>query len=102
MQSLIKYACKISNWLTEALNYLAPWVILFIRFYLLKIFFISGWLKLTSWPSTLYLFQNEYKIVGLSPVLAAYIGTAAELGLPLFLLVGLGARLPALLLFIFN
>jgi len=102
MPWLIKLACKISNLLTEALNALASVGTLAVRLYLLKVFFLSGWLKLTTWSSTLYLFQHEYKIVGISPPLAAYIGTAAELVLPILLVLGFGARLPALALFVFN
>ena len=34
--------------------------------------------------------------------MAAYLGTAAELILPIFIVLGLGGRFPALFLFIFN
>ena len=38
----------------------------------------------------------------LSPVAAAYLGTAAELGLPVLLALGLAGRFAALSLFLFN
>ncbi len=34
--------------------------------------------------------------------MAAYLGTAAEITLPIFLMLGLGARIPATALFVFN
>lgn len=102
MKYLINFVCKISNLITDSLNFSAHFVALGIRAYLSKIFFWSGWLKLTSWSSTLYLYEHEYKIVGMSPVMAAYLGTAAEVALPIFLIFGLGARIPATILFAFN
>src|SRR5688572_2003991 len=102
MKFLLQFFCKISNIVTHCLNFSSHFVALGIRAYLCKIFFWSGWLKLTSWSSTLYLFQHEYKIVGMSPVMAAYLGTAAEIALPIFLILGLGARIPAVALFVFN
>ncbi len=102
MKSLIKLACSLSNLLTQTLDLLSSLAALAIRLYILQVFFSSGWLKLTSWSSTLYLFENEYKIVGLSPVTAAYLGTAAEITLPALMALGIGARLPAVALFVFN
>lgn len=102
MKHLINFVCKISNLITDSLNFSSHLVALGIRAYLCQIFFWSGWLKLTSWSSTLYLFEHEYKVVGMSPVMAAYLGTAAEVALPIFLILGLGARIPATALFVFN
>jgi putative oxidoreductase len=93
---------KFSNQLTEWMNNYSSFVALVARLYVAYQFFQSGWLKITSWPSTLNLFQNEYKIIGMSPEIAAYLGTAAELVLPVFFLLGLGARSPALIFFIYN
>ncbi len=102
MKFLIAFLCKMSNLFTTCLNFSSHFVVLGVRAYLAKIFFWSGWLKLTAWSSTLYLFEHEYKIIGMSPLVAAYLGTAAEVVLPIFLILGLGARIPATLLFIFN
>jgi putative oxidoreductase len=52
--------------------------------------------------STFTLFEYEYHVPLLPPMLAAYLGTAAELLLPVFLLLGLGTRYAALALFAFN
>ena len=67
-----------------------------------KIFFQSGLTKIQSWDTTIMLFQYEYNVPILSPELAAYLATAAELTLPILLLVGLISRPTALALFIFN
>lgn len=72
------------------------------RFYLFKVFFVSGLTKINNWQSTVFLFENEYDVPLLPAEFAAKLGTGAELALPVLLLFGLGARLPALFLFIFN
>ncbi|EPX9362516.1 DoxX family protein [Aeromonas veronii] len=77
-------------------------VLLLARLWVASVFFTSGWLKLTAWDSTLYLFESEYQVPLLPWLWAAYLGTAAELLLPLFLLAGLFTRPAALLLFGFN
>ena len=48
------------------------------------------------------LFTDEYKVPLLSPALAAAMGTAGELGLPVLLVLGLGGRFAALGLFVVN
>ncbi|MFM4746454.1 DoxX family protein [Aeromonas veronii] len=77
-------------------------VLLLARLWVASVFFTSGWLKLTAWDSTLYLFESEYQVPLLPWLWAAYLGTATELLLPLFLLAGLFTRPAALLLFGFN
>jgi putative oxidoreductase len=61
------------------------------------VFFRSGMLKVAGWSdgNTLALFQNEYQLPLLPPELAAYLATAAELSLPLFLFAGLLTRYAA-------
>ena len=73
-----------------------------IRLYLARVFIASALTKLNDWSITLALFENEYHVPVLSPAAAAFLGTAAELGLPLLLVAGLGTRLAALALFAFN
>ncbi len=77
-------------------------VLLLARLWVASVFFTSGLLKLTAWDSTLYLFESEYQVPLLPWLWAAYLGTATELLLPLFLLAGLFTRPAALLLFGFN
>lgn len=73
-----------------------------LRLYVADVFFSSGLVKLQSWDSTLALFANEYHVPVLSPHAAAVLGTTAELGLPVLIAVGLGTRLAAPALFVFN
>ena len=59
----------------------------------------SGWLKVTSWETTLGLFRDEYHVPILPPHLAAIVGTFGELCFPVLLYLGLFSRLGALGLF---
>lgn len=65
------------------------------------VFYLSGLTKIEGIalkPATFFLFEEEYKVPLLPPVLAAYMATAAELTLPWFLWFGIGARFAALAL----
>jgi putative oxidoreductase len=73
-----------------------------IRLYILRVFLVSGLTKIQNWSSTLSLFQNEYHVPLLPPGVAALLGTAAELSLPVLLALGIGSRLTAVALFGFN
>jgi putative oxidoreductase len=86
----------------RALEFLTPALDLGIRLLIAGVFFQSGLTKIASWESTLLLFESEYQVPLLPPMLAAYLGTAAELALPVLLVFGFGTRLAALGLFIFN
>ncbi|MCL9777392.1 DoxX family protein [Vibrio methylphosphonaticus] len=79
-----------------------PLLLLFCRIWVAWVFFNSGLTKIASWDSTLYLFEYEYHVPLIPWQLAAYMGTAAELVLPVFLAFGLLCRPMALILFIFN
>jgi putative oxidoreductase len=58
--------------------------------------------KLDDWTSTISLFQEEYQVPLLSPELAAYVGTGAELVFSILLLLGLFSRLSAFGLLLVN
>jgi putative oxidoreductase len=90
------------NHVADVLDWLQPLFLLITRLYVAKVFFSSGLLKVERWDSTLALFANEYHVPLLSPQVAALLGTAAELGLPVLLLFGIGTRAAALALFAFN
>jgi putative oxidoreductase len=81
---------------------LQPVFALLLRVYVARVFFNSGMVKLANWSGTLGLFQNEYHVPLLPPHLAAVLGAAAEIGLPVFLVLGLGTRAAAFALFVFN
>lgn len=72
------------------------------RLYLANVFFSSGLTKLRDWSSTLALFQDIYNVPLLPPVLAAYMGTAGELVLPVLLVLGLAGRFAGAGLFVVN
>ena len=57
---------------------------------------MSGLTKIKSWNTTVALFADEYKVPILSPEIAAYIATTAELFLPTLLVLGLMTPLSAL------
>lgn len=79
-----------------------PLLLLFCRLWVAWVFFNSGLVKIATWDSTLYLFELEYQVPFLPWELAAYMGTAAELILPVFLALGLLTRPMAAILFVFN
>lgn len=60
------------------------------------VFFRSGLTKLDSWPTTVMLFKEEYRVPVLPADIAAYVATGFELACPVFLVLGLATRLAAL------
>jgi putative oxidoreductase len=72
------------------------------RLYVSWQFFKSGYIKITTWDSTLYLFENEYHTPVLSPHVAAVAGTFGELFFPTVLVIGIAGRLSAIGLFAVN
>ena len=85
-----------------ALDALQPVVSLLARLYVAQVFFWAGLTKVRDWETTLLLFTEEYKVPLLSPQIAAVMGTAGELVLPLLLVLGFGSRLAALGLSVVN
>lgn len=90
------------RWFNKSLIFSTPLVDLFVRYWVASAFFYSGLTKINTWSSTLFLFKHEYHVPLLSPEVAAYLGTAAELILPVLIILGLGGRLAPFALFIFN
>ncbi len=93
---------RYDNWVEKAQIGLVPLLLLFCRLWVAYVFFNAGLVKIASWDSTLYLFELEYQVPLLPWELAAYLGTAAELILPIFLALGLFTRPIAAALFVFN
>jgi len=81
---------------------LKPLLLLGFRLYVAQVFFLSGLTKIQSWSTTLTLFEYEYSVPLLSSDIAAYLGTATELIIPVLLALGLFTRPAALILFVFN
>ena len=87
---------------SQLLNYLQPLALLGARLYVAWVFFASGLTKLRDWDSTLFLFEEEYSVPFIPFELAAYLGTAGELILPVLLVLGLASRFGALGLTVVN
>ncbi len=81
--------------LGRALNWLQSLFALGARWYVSWQFLKSGYLKITSWSSTLYLFENEYHTPVLPPHAAAVAGTCGELFFPALLVLGFASRVGA-------
>jgi putative oxidoreductase len=81
--------------LVAGLEALQPLALLAARLTVAQAFFLAGLSKLRDWDTTLALFADEYHVPLLSPELAAVMGTAGELVLPVLLVAGLGGRFAA-------
>jgi putative oxidoreductase len=77
-------------------KYAAPILLLAIRLWVANIFFKSGLTKIANIDSTVSLFEYEYALPIISPVLAAYLSIIFELGCSVLLAFGLASRLAAL------
>lgn len=77
-------------------RYASPAFDLLVRLFIAQVFFQSGRTKIRDWDITVSLFADEYKVPVLPPEVAAMLGTTFELGMPVFLILGLGARIAAL------
>lgn len=88
--------------LEAALAALQPPAALLARVYVAQVFFMSGLTKLRDWDITLALFADEYHVPLLPTPVAAAMGTAGELVLPVLLVLGLGGRFAALGLSVVN
>ena len=100
--SLIAKLWHLSERGIHGLNALQPAAQLLGRLYVASVFFRSGLVKIHDFDTTIALFMDEYHVPLLNPTVAAYLGTAAELGLPVLLVLGLGGRFAAAGLFILN
>ena len=86
----------------SALDALRPLAQLAARVYVGSVFFRAGMSKLRDWDSTLALFSDEYHVPLLDPTVAAFMGTGAELALPVLLVAGLFGRVAAAGLSVLN
>jgi putative oxidoreductase len=77
-------------------------LLLVTRVYVAWQFLKSGWLKVADWEATLFLFEQEYQVPLVSPMLAAVGGTFGELVFPALLILGLLTRYAAAGLFAVN
>ncbi len=82
--------------LGRLLDHFRSALLLATRFYVGWQFWKSGWLKLSSWSTTLDLFRNEYHVPVLPPEIAAVTGAGGEIFFPALLFAGLFGRAGAL------
>lgn len=97
-----KLAMLYAQLVEAATRYAQPLLLLALRLYIARAFFLSGLTKIRDWETTILLFTEEYKVPLLSPQLAALSGTFGELVFPVLLALGLGGRFAALSLFFVN
>jgi putative oxidoreductase len=100
--SLLSRLMALWGLLELALAALQPLAALMARIYVAQVFFMSGLTKLRDWDITLALFADEYHVPLLPTPVAALMGTAGELVLPVLLVLGLGGRFAALGLSVVN
>jgi putative oxidoreductase len=100
--TVIQCTTKYSRLVIRGLDFLSPLLDLGIRLWVADVFWKSGLTKIASWDNTVLLFENEYSVPLLSPQVAAALGTFTELVFPVFLVLGLGGRFAAFVLFVFN
>ena len=100
--SLIGRLAAFYCFVARLLGKLEPLLLLGFRLYIARVFFLSGLTKVRDWSSTVALFTDEYHVPLLSPSVAAALGAATELSMPVLLVLGLGSRFAAGVLFVFN
>lgn len=94
-QRVTQFDACITDWAGSLLSFA-------IRLFVGWQFFKSGMVKASDWDATVALFQYEYSVPLLPPVLAAVMGMTGELLFPVLLAAGIVTRLAALGLFFVN
>jgi putative oxidoreductase len=69
---------------------------LLFRLAIASVFLPAGFLKLASWESTIALFQDEYRVPVVAPVVAAILATTFEIACSSLLIAGFATRLATL------
>jgi putative oxidoreductase len=101
-ESLLRRLAALYCAAARLLDKLRPLLLLALRLYVARVFIMSGLTKIHDWSITLALFTDEYHVPLLPPAVAAALGTATELSMPVLLALGLGSRFAAGVLFVFN
>lgn len=79
----------------RGLNSLAPLGDLALRLHVAAVFWKAGLAKAQSWETTVLLFEYEYQVPLLAPVVAAVLATVSEIAFSALLALGLGGRAAA-------
>ena len=105
--NMLRCGCGVAKKILCVLDALSPLSLLAIRLWVANVFYQSAVNKLPAgflgvgqgnWDATLFLFEHEHPVPGLSPEVAAYVGTGVEFLAPIFLALGLGGRAAAVAL----
>lgn len=100
--NVIEYTARFARPVLRGLAFLTPLIDLGIRLWVANVFWKSGLTKFASWEGTVTLFTYEYSVPLLSPEVAAALATFIELVFSALLAIGLGTRVSAFILFVFN
>ncbi len=100
--SAITKAINLSSLAIRGLEFLSPLVELGARLWLADVFWKSGLTKISSWDSTMSLFNYVYQVPVISPELAAQLSTGVEIGGAVLLATGFAGRFATAGLFILN
>ncbi len=88
------------DWITGWFEAIPYWLIaVTCRIALAQVFWSSAQTHLANWQTTLFLFDSDYSLPFLPPVLAAYMAITVELVVPVLLLLGLATRFASLVIF---
>lgn len=99
---LLKLIYNVYTFIVKIIRFFTPFGELAARLWVGYVFLKSGLLKYQAWESTVFLFTYEFQVPLIPPYYAAILGTAAEIFLPIFVILGLGGRISTLGLFLFN
>ncbi|MGO8856649.1 MAG: DoxX family protein [Steroidobacteraceae bacterium] len=100
--TILDIVCVPSTFAARVFNPLQPLFALGTRLYVSWQFLQSGFIKITTWENTLYLFQTEYHTPWLSPYAAAIAFTSGELFFSALVGVGFITRWSTVGLFVVN
>lgn len=92
--SCVNNFCEKKNYFLT--KYVSPILLLTLRLMIAGVFFRSGLTKISNFDSTIFLFENEYNVPLISPLVAAYCATFFELACSVLLTIGLATRLATL------
>ncbi len=102
MKNIVRSGLGLSQRVNAWLAYSTPLAMLLMRLWIAEAFFRSGLTKIADMPGTIALFKYVYHTPLLSPAVAAYTGTFAELVFPALLAFGLMGRYVSGFLFVYN
>lgn len=80
-------------------KYFSPILLLSLRIIIALVFYRSGMSKLANFEATVFLFEEDYQVPLLPPMIAAYMATATELIAAYLLFAGFATRIAAAALF---